>query len=63
MTKFVVVGWPEIQSLMELEGFEENAYLILDDKGMEDFGSSAYFVNEDWLNEVEGETQSGEKTA
>ncbi len=52
MEKFVVVSWPESQDLMGKPGFRENSYLVNDDKGMEDFGSSAYFVKEDWLNGV-----------
>ena len=47
----MAVGWPEIQDLMMVEGFDDNAYLINDDKGMDDFGSSAYFVDVDWMNE------------
>lgn len=47
--KWTVVQWPEIQNLMDLEGFEDNAYLINDEKGLNNFGSSAYFVNENWL--------------
>lgn len=50
--KYVIVCWPEIQELMELEGFQENSYLINDDRGMEDFGSSAYFVKESWYNKM-----------
>ena len=46
---FEVVCWPEIQFLFGEEGFEQNSYLINDDKGVEDFGSSAYFVNSYWL--------------
>lgn len=46
---FEVVCWPEIQFLFGKEGFEQNAYLINDEKGLADFGSSAYFVNSDWL--------------
>lgn len=46
---YVVVQWPEIQEIMTIEGFEEHFYLINDTKGMEDFGSSAYFVDYDWL--------------
>lgn len=52
MDKFVVVTWPEVQDLMEQEGFEENSYLINDDKGLDDFGSSAYFVRESWLKSL-----------
>lgn len=54
MSKYVVVGWPEIQHLMDIDGFYENAHLINDEPGIEAFGSSAYFVNEKWLNKATG---------
>ena len=38
---YEVVCWPEIQFLFGEEGFEQNAYLINDEKGIDDFGSSA----------------------
>ena len=50
---YVVIQWPHIQHYMDLEGFEENSYLINDEKGINEFGSSAYFVNEDWLNKLD----------
>ena len=49
---FEVVCWPESQMLLELDGFEENSYLVNDDKGLLEFGSSAYFVNRKWLEEI-----------
>ena len=49
---FEVVCWPEVQMLFELEGFRENAYLVNDDKGMLEFGSSAYFVRKSWLDTI-----------
>ena len=49
---FEVVCWPESQMLMELDGFEENSYLVNDDRGLLEFGSSAYFVNRKWLEEI-----------
>ena len=48
MEEYVVIQWPDVQYLMDKEGFEENSYLVNDDRGIEDFGSSAYFVNEEW---------------
>ena len=51
--KYVVVGWPEIQVLMDEEGFDDNSYLVADEKGLDDFGSSAYFVSCDWLREID----------
>lgn len=49
---FEVVCWPESQMLMELDGFEENSYLVNDDRGQLEFGSSAFFVNRKWLEEI-----------
>lgn len=46
---FVVVQWPDIQDLMEKEGFKENSCLINDEPLLEEYGSSAYFVRENWL--------------
>ena len=50
MDKYIVIQWPEIQELMEIEGFRDNSYLINDEKGLEEYGSSAYFVNTKWLD-------------
>ena len=51
--QYVVITWPEIQFYMDKIGFKENSYLICDDKGIDDFGSSAYFVCIDWIKEVD----------
>ena len=48
---FEVVCWPESLTLMDIDGFDENAYLVNDDKGLLEFGSSAYFVDRRWLEE------------
>lgn len=53
MGKYVVITWPYSQDLMDKPGFEENSYLVNDEKGMRDFGGSAYFVDEDWLDSLE----------
>lgn len=47
-----IVMWPESQNLMEFEGFKQNCVLINSDKGLEEFGSSAYRVKADWLRKV-----------
>lgn len=49
---YEVVTWPDVQELMTIDGFRENSYLVNDEKGIEDFGSSAYFVSVDWLEEL-----------
>ena len=54
---YEVICWPEVQGLFEWPGFREHSYLVNDDKGMEDFGSSAYFVESEWLRGVEEELE------
>lgn len=49
---YVVVTWPDSQDLMEVEGFEDNSYLISDEREIRDFGPSAYFVDVKWLNNL-----------
>lgn len=48
--EYIVVQWPESQSLMLFPGWDEHCYLVNDDRGLDDFGSSAYFVEKDWYN-------------
>lgn len=50
--RFIIIQWPEIQDFMDEDFFEEHSYLINDTKGMEEYGSSAYFVEEDWYNKI-----------
>lgn len=52
MDEYIIVQWPDSQTLMELDGFKEHSYLINDDRGMADFGSSAYFVEKEWLANI-----------
>lgn len=52
MKRYVVITWPESQDLMDREGFEENCHLVNNDKGVDEYGSSAYFVDENWLNNL-----------
>ena len=52
---YIVVTWPESQELFEIDGFREHAFLINDDKGMEIFGSSAYFVDKAWYLDLDAE--------
>lgn len=58
LTLYRVITWPEIQDLMVEDGFKEHSYLINDNKGMEDFGSSAYFVDTDWYQDLIDERRS-----
>ena len=41
---FLVVEWPESQTLCEYEGFMDNCTLLLSDG----FGSASYMVNKNW---------------
>ena len=50
---FVIIQWPEVQDLMDKEGFDTNASLANDEWCLEKYGPSAYFVNKQWLSKVE----------
>ena len=54
---YTVICWPDVQELFEVEGFRDHSYLVNDDKGIEDFGSSAYFVDVEWLNNINYESR------
>lgn len=45
---FEIITWSESQSLFEMEGFENHAFLINDEEGLEMYGSSAYVVDCEW---------------
>jgi hypothetical protein len=51
-TNVVIVCWPESQDLMMYEGFEENCELINSERGLDLYGSSAFYVNKEWLQEI-----------
>lgn len=54
MEDFEIVSWPDIQELMELEGFDENAALIESNYniGIDD---CTYLVSKEWLETLEEE--------
>ena len=54
----VVVCWPEIQYLMEQEGFEENCELIVSGKDYERYGDCSYYVDVEWLKTLDVEIRS-----
>lgn len=54
METFVLIHWPDVQELMDVEGFRENACLDTRDNAE----SSSYFVSEEWLNSLDGEVLS-----
>ena len=52
MEDYEIVGWPDIQYLMEEEDFDENATLIEPNDSM-GIGSSTYLVDKEWLDSFE----------
>ena len=46
---YLLIDWPECQSLMDKEGFDENAFL---QNKPESVAFPAYFVNKDWYDAV-----------
>jgi hypothetical protein len=49
--EYYVIRFPESQELQDLDGFDDNAFLVNDERGLEIFGPCAYFVNKKWYNE------------
>lgn len=47
MEDYVIIGWPEIQQYMDLEGFEDNSTLITPNDNMSIY-SSTYFIDKKW---------------
>ena len=54
MNSFEIIGWPEIQGYMSLEGFEENSALITSNPHI-GIGSSTYLIDLGWLASLEEE--------
>ena len=50
--EFIVIPWPEVQELMNKEGFRENSCLVNDFPLYEEFGDQAYFVRKQWINSI-----------
>jgi hypothetical protein len=50
---YELVVWPDVQEFMELDGFAEHACLANDDFFVEKYGSSAYFVDAEWLKSTQ----------
>ncbi len=48
MEDYAIIGWPEIQEYMSLEGFRENSALITPNLHI-GIGSSTYLIDLGWL--------------
>ena len=51
MKDFEIIGWPDIQYFMELEGYADNTTLIEPNDEM-GIGSSTYLVDKKWLESL-----------
>ena len=54
MEDFEVIGWPDIQEYMELEGFDDNA-ILMDPNSAMGIDVCTYLVSKEWLNSLEEE--------
>lgn len=48
MNDYIIIGWPDIQDYMDIEGFEENSTLINENENI-GIGSSTYLISRDWI--------------
>ena len=60
MEDFEIIGWPDIQYFMELEGFNANATLIEPHEAL-GVGSSTYLVSKEWLDSLKEEDETNKK--
>lgn len=51
MEDYEIIEWPDIQALMELDDFHENATLIEPNYNM-GIGSCTYLVDKEWLESL-----------
>lgn len=49
--EFEIIGWPDIQAYMDIEGFEDNSTLINQNDNI-GIGSSTYLINRNWLKSL-----------
>jgi hypothetical protein len=52
MDDYEIIGWPDIQAFMDLDGFNENATLIEPNEYM-GIDSSTYLVDKEWLDSID----------
>ena len=52
MENYEIIGWPDIQELMEEVGFRENSTLIDPNPNM-GIDSSTYLVSKEWLESLD----------
>ena len=46
---FIVVTWPKVRKLFELDGFDENSILINGKELYNEYGSSVYLIRKTWF--------------
>ena len=44
----IILTWPESQDLLGCKDYRKHSKLINGDRGLEEYGSCAYIVDEDW---------------
>lgn len=54
MKDFEIIGWPDIQDIMDKEGFADNATLIEANDSM-GIGSSTYLIDKEWFESLDKE--------
>lgn len=50
--KYVIVCWPDSQILMQKSGFFDHCSLINSERGIDEYGSSAYLVDKEWYQDL-----------
>ena len=53
----IVVTWPDSQYLMNFSDYREHSKLINGERGLEEYGSCAYLVDEEWWDSLGEENE------
>ena len=50
--RYRIVEWPYSNEYMDKPGFDEHACLINDEDWIKKYGTEAYFIDEDWIENI-----------
>ena len=50
--KFIILPWEKVQAVLDKPGFQENSCIIENTYLINKYGSSSFFIDEEWYNNL-----------
>lgn len=50
--EFVIITWPEVEGYFDIPGFDEHSSLANSMFDIEEYGSSAYYIEKEWYEQA-----------